>query len=308
MSEAISKEREKNNASMPLIHGKALYQSYNIKIREACKNIVPLVGPLTENVEGLHSMIMKLGHLSSLHAGNLHKALEVPGERESARSQDIPSTHPDLLQSDSSTEKDRDSSGSMGCGSPDLEMNTDASLQDGCWISPPEHSYTSSSGCTTGLSQISSSDNLEKIDAFMDVRAEIEGPGTTEQETRDSSDNQSISSNVALAHGSNIHEVETNLVEGRIESEDNNADFKQVRGQECDNSDSKSYADSSIRVNRGKNHFALSILKQVEHKLHGQDIDGTRSLNISEQVDYLLKQATSIDNLCNMYEGWTPWI
>ena len=26
----------------------------------------------------------------------------------------------------------------------------------------------------------------------------------------------------------------------------------------------------------GKNPFALSILKQVEHKLHGQDIDGTR--------------------------------
>lgn len=73
MSEAILKEREKNSASMPLIHGKALYQSYNIKIREACKSIEPLVGPLTENVEGLHSMVMKLGHLSSLHAGNLHK-------------------------------------------------------------------------------------------------------------------------------------------------------------------------------------------------------------------------------------------
>ena len=81
-------------------------------------------------------------------------------------------------------------------------------------------------------------------------------------------------------------------------------------------------------------------MKQVEHKLHGRDIDGTRwenkgkefwlssrsivyvlqfywshsliilfrSLKISEQVDHLLKQATSIDNLCNMYEGWTPWI
>lgn len=33
-----------------------------------------------------------------------------------------------------------------------------------------------------------------------------------------------------------------------------------------------------------------------------------RQMNISEQVDHLLKQATSIDNLCNMYEGWTPWI
>lgn len=33
-----------------------------------------------------------------------------------------------------------------------------------------------------------------------------------------------------------------------------------------------------------------------------------REISIAEQVDYLLKQATSIDNLCNMYEGWTPWI
>ena len=75
MSEAISKEREKNNASMPLIHGKALYRSYNIKVREACKTMEPLVGPLTENAKELHSMVMKLGHISSLHAGNLHKVL-----------------------------------------------------------------------------------------------------------------------------------------------------------------------------------------------------------------------------------------
>nr|CAB3493297.1 unnamed protein product [Digitaria exilis] len=88
-----------------------------------------------------------------------------------------------------------------------------------------------------GSTQIGTSDNLEKIGALMDDKAEGEGPGATDQETRDSN---------------------------------------------------------------GKNPFALSILKQVEHKLHGRDIDGTRSLNIPEQVDYLLKQATSIDNLCNM--------
>jgi len=33
-----------------------------------------------------------------------------------------------------------------------------------------------------------------------------------------------------------------------------------------------------------------------------------REIGTAEQVDYLLKQATSVDNLCNMYEGWTPWI
>lgn len=33
-----------------------------------------------------------------------------------------------------------------------------------------------------------------------------------------------------------------------------------------------------------------------------------REISIEEQVDHLLKQAMSVDNLCNMYEGWTPWI
>lgn len=75
MSEAMSKEREKNNNSAPLIHGKALYQSYIIRVREACKNLEPLVPPLTEYVKELHSMVTKLGRLSSLHAGNLHKVL-----------------------------------------------------------------------------------------------------------------------------------------------------------------------------------------------------------------------------------------
>ncbi|KAM3294171.1 hypothetical protein ACQJBY_037207 [Aegilops geniculata] len=314
MSEAISKEREKNNTSMPLSHGKALYQSYITRVREACKNIEPVVPLLTEYVKELHSMVIKLGRLSSLHAGNLHKALEVLEESETGRSQDMPSARPDLLQSDSSVEKDKSSSGSREGVSQDLVIDTDGSLQDECWISPPEHSYTSSSGCTTLLTQLTSSENLEKIDALLDSGPGIEGPaansqqasdGRTDSESDSSSNKQAFSNNVTQA--SNIHVSETSFAEeGRIETEDNTGAFKQIRGQEGDSSDNKSYSDT--RMTRGKNPFALSILKQVEHKLHGRDIDGTRSLKISEQVDYLLKQATSIDNLCNMYEGWTPWI
>ncbi|KAL6843536.1 hypothetical protein ACP4OV_026598 [Aristida adscensionis] len=308
MSEAMPKEREKNTVSISLIHGKALYQSYNIRVREACKNLEPLVGPLTEYVKELHSMVTKLGRLSSLHAGNLHKALEVLGEREPVRSQDIPSAGSVLLQSGPSIAKDS-SSGYMEDGSQDLVLNVDVSLQDGSWISPPGLSYTSSSGCTTGLTQISSLENEDNIDTLFGDGPGIEGPGANDQETIDSSNNQALLlDDDTLIHTSNTHEVENRLVEGRIESGDNNVAYKQVREQECDNSDPKSYSDSVTRVTRGKNPFAMSILKQVEHKLHGWDIDGTRSLNISEQVDHLIKQATSIDNLCNMYEGWTPWI
>lgn len=84
----------------------------------------------------------------------------------------------------------------------------------------------------------------------------------------------------------------------------------------------------------GKNPYAVSVLRRMEMKLDGRDIvddryrlsmkilddsicrtcsnnvicGPVRELSVGEQVDYLLKQATSIDNLCNMYEGWTPWI
>jgi len=26
------------------------------------------------------------------------------------------------------------------------------------------------------------------------------------------------------------------------------------------------------------------------------------------QVDYVIKEATSLDNLAVLYEGWTPWV
>lgn len=62
------------------------------------------------------------------------------------------------------------------------------------------------------------------------------------------------------------------------------------------------------RPSRKKNTYAVSVLKKVELKLDGFDIDSRRQFTVAEQVDHLLRQAMSIDNLCNMYEGWTPWI
>ncbi|KAJ8747586.1 hypothetical protein K2173_014542 [Erythroxylum novogranatense] len=69
-------------------------------------------------------------------------------------------------------------------------------------------------------------------------------------------------------------------------------------------------SNSNRRLSPGasKNAYAMSVLKRVEMKIDGGDIADNRDISIGEQVDYLLKQAMSIDNLCNMYEGWTPWI
>lgn len=57
----------------------------------------------------------------------------------------------------------------------------------------------------------------------------------------------------------------------------------------------------SVSTTGRQNHVILGNL--VNHDLYF-----SREISIAEQVDYLLKQATSVDNLCNMYEGWTPWI
>jgi PI-3-kinase-related kinase SMG-1 len=189
------------------------------------------------------------------------QALEVLEESETVRSQDMPSAHPDILESDSSIEKDKSSSESREGASQDLVMDTYGSLQDECWISPPEHSYTSSSGCTTGLTQLTS-EKLEQIDALLDSDAGMEGPGVNSQETRDgrtdsesdsSSNKQTLLNNVTLTQASNIHEAETTLGEERIETEENIGAFIQVRGQECDSTDNKSYSDT--RTNRGKTLF-----------------------------------------------------
>jgi len=61
--------------------------------------------------------------------------------------------------------------------------------------------------------------------------------------------------------------------------------------------------------------FAESALRRFRVKLEGLSEQGGRgegrwvvTLSVEEQVEKLLQQATSIDSLAQMYEGWTPWI
>jgi len=64
-----------------------------------------------------------------------------------------------------------------------------------------------------------------------------------------------------------------------------------------------------------RNVHALTVLKRVKHKLEGRDrlpgrereVSETR-LSVTEQVDAVIKQAVSMDNLCMIYEGWSPWV
>ncbi len=56
-----------------------------------------------------------------------------------------------------------------------------------------------------------------------------------------------------------------------------------------------------------QNARALQVLSRVKEKLTGRDFStGTRTeeLNVPDQVDRLLQQATSLENLCQHYIGW----
>lgn len=74
MTDAIARERETKN-EISHIHGQAIYQSYCLRIREACQTYKPLVPSLTSVVKGLYSLLTRLARTANLHAGNLHKVM-----------------------------------------------------------------------------------------------------------------------------------------------------------------------------------------------------------------------------------------
>ncbi|XP_047656550.1 serine/threonine-protein kinase SMG1 isoform X1 [Tachysurus fulvidraco] len=57
-----------------------------------------------------------------------------------------------------------------------------------------------------------------------------------------------------------------------------------------------------------RNSYAVSVWKRVKAKLEGRDTDPNRRMSVTEQVDYVIKEATNLDNLAQLYEGWTAWV
>ena len=55
------------------------------------------------------------------------------------------------------------------------------------------------------------------------------------------------------------------------------------------------------------NKKALDIVQRVRDKLTGKDFDPNACLEVSEQVDLLIRQATNNENLCQCYIGWCPF-
>ncbi|DAZ97522.1 TPA: hypothetical protein N0F65_009790, partial [Lagenidium giganteum] len=71
-------------------------------------------------------------------------------------------------------------------------------------------------------------------------------------------------------------------------------------------------ADSELRLTHAqqKNQHGIQVLQRIDEKLSGLK-DSSRDqqpMSIENQASWLIGEATSVDNLCMMYEGWTPWI
>ncbi|CCK68465.1 phosphatidylinositol kinase-related protein kinase TOR1 KNAG_0B00160 [Huiozyma naganishii CBS 8797] len=56
-----------------------------------------------------------------------------------------------------------------------------------------------------------------------------------------------------------------------------------------------------------RNARALLVLRRITDKLTGNDISRFKGLEVADQVDKLLQQAMSIENLCQHYVGWCPF-
>ncbi|WOG84660.1 hypothetical protein DCAR_0103844 [Daucus carota subsp. sativus] len=290
MTDAMARERETKKEISP-IHGQAIYQSYYSRIKEACQAYKPLVPSLTSSVKGLHSMLTRLARAASLHAGNLHKALEGLGESQEIRSQDV------------------------NFSRPDVEENiTGLSVQEKGWMSPPESIYSSSLeldelSAEADEKNVGDLDLTERLSNGHDIRetnnvmssfslTEYSSGETIKSESlvksigKDVLDPQQLETLVSPSHfmGS---EVEVKVVERPLSDQDKvEGDINQAPLPNMD----------VTRITRGKNAYAMSVLRRVEMKLDGQDIANNREISIADQVDHLIKQATSVDNLCNMYE------
>ncbi|KAL3814182.1 hypothetical protein ACJIZ3_015450 [Penstemon smallii] len=307
MTDAMAREKEIKLEIAP-IHGNAIFQSYHNRVKETLQVIKPLVPSLIFSVKGLYSLLTRLARAAGLHAGNLHKALEGLGESLQVRSQDVDPLTANLSGSGS----EYDSQESQMFFKPDGEIENDGdsiglkelALKDSGWISPPESidSGSTESGVTSPEENIADSfigldttlpisggsgsqENGNFLHSFPSSMTEVQELPLEETDSK----NEQESSDVCLVSKDEASE----LNQDRVEKESRKNSFTIETGSQAHGC---------------KNAYAMSILRRVEMKLDGRDITDSRQISVAEHVDFLLKQATNIDNLCNMYEGWTPWI
>ncbi|VVD04411.1 unnamed protein product [Leptidea sinapis] len=57
-----------------------------------------------------------------------------------------------------------------------------------------------------------------------------------------------------------------------------------------------------------RNSVGAGVWRRVRLKLEGRELPANMRASPHEQVEYIISEACSIDNLCLMYEGWMAWV
>jgi FKBP12-rapamycin complex-associated protein len=52
------------------------------------------------------------------------------------------------------------------------------------------------------------------------------------------------------------------------------------------------------------NERAITIIDRISNKLTGKDFSPRQTLDVQQQVQRLIKQATDVENLAQAYIGW----
>ncbi|KAI9209425.1 uncharacterized protein BJ171DRAFT_117388 [Polychytrium aggregatum] len=117
-----------------------------------------------------------------------------------------------------------------------------------------------------------------------------------------------------------MDQLNPGLPEGEVLSQaDSDGSLEMGEADEHDNDNDNDSDDDSpvafIEANevipvykaQARNAYAVNVLRRVRAKLDG--IEGEYSkMDVSEHVNLIVQQATNVDNLALMYEGWMGWI
>ncbi|CAF3639643.1 unnamed protein product, partial [Rotaria sordida] len=87
-----------------------------------------------------------------------------------------------------------------------------------------------------------------------------------------------------------------------------NENRERTSSSTVNNSTQHETTDKTTKVTEERNKYAVEICKRIRDKLDGSDPDPLIQSSISEQVRYTIREATDIENLATLYEGWTSWV
>ncbi|KAJ3103710.1 phosphatidylinositol kinase- protein kinase tor1 [Phlyctochytrium bullatum] len=103
----------------------------------------------------------------------------------------------------------------------------------------------------------------------------------------------------------NIPRNNNNKIENdMLEDASHNRNFPASRKQRTNENDLITGDEDHGNKPEGLNSRALSVINRVSNKLTGRDFKNTNPLDVSSQVQKLILQATSLENLCQCYIGW----